>query len=49
MASLDRQLETAERMAGFARELCRFVPRFAPRRRSRPDEAQPDPNAPVAV
>jgi len=49
MASLDRQLETAERLAGFAREMCRFLPRCAPRR-SRRDEVFPeDPNAPVAV
>jgi len=49
MAALDRQLATAERLAGFAREMCRFVPRCAPRR-SRRDEAFPeDPNAPVAA
>ena len=50
MASLDRQLETAERLAGFAREMCRFIPRCRPRR-SRRDEAvfPEDPNAPVAV
>lgn len=49
MASLDRQLATAERLAGFAKEMCRFVPGMA-RRRSRRDEAFPeDPNAPLAV
>ncbi len=48
MASLDRQLETAERLAGFAKEVCRFVPRPS-RRRDYRDEAQPDPNAPIAV
>jgi AcrR family transcriptional regulator len=49
MAELDRQLATAERLAGFAREMCRFLPGCAPRR-SRRDEAFPkDPNAPVAV
>lgn len=49
MASLDRQLATAERLAGFAKEICRFVPGMAPRR-SRRDEAFPeDPNAPLAV
>lgn len=51
MAALDRQLASAERLAGFAREMCRFVPRCPPRRRSsRRDEAFPeDPNAPLAV
>jgi len=51
MASLDRQLETAERLAGFAREMCRFIPRCAPRRRStvNDDPFPADPNAPVAV
>ncbi len=51
MAALDRQLETAERLAGFAREMCRFLPGCGPRRRrSYRDEAFPeDPNAPVAV
>jgi AcrR family transcriptional regulator len=50
MASLDRQLETAERLAGFAREMCRFIPRCAPRRSRRDEAAFPeDPNAPVAV
>jgi AcrR family transcriptional regulator len=49
MAALDRQLETAERFAGLAKEMCRFVPRCAPRRRDYRDEAQPDPNAPVAA
>lgn len=49
MASLDRQLATAERLAGFAREMCRFLPRGGSRR-SRRDEAFPeDPNAPVAA
>jgi AcrR family transcriptional regulator len=50
MASLDRQLETAERLAGFAREMCRFLPGRGSRRRSSRDEVFPqDPNAPVAV
>ncbi len=49
MASLDRQLATAERLAGFAKEMCRFLPGGRPRR-SRRDEVFPeDPNAPVAV
>jgi AcrR family transcriptional regulator len=50
MASLDRQLATAERLAGFAKEMCRFLPRCAPRRSRRDETAFPeDPNAPVAV
>lgn len=50
MAALDRELATAERLAGFAREMCRFVPGCGPRRRSRRDEAFPeDPNAPIAA
>jgi hypothetical protein len=50
MASLDRQLATAERLAGFAREMCRFVPGCRPRRSQRDEAAFPeDPNAPVAV
>lgn len=49
MAALDRELAAAERLAGFAREMCRFVPGCRPRR-SRRDEAFPeDPNAPVAA
>ena len=50
MAALDRQLETAERLAGFAREMCRFVPGCGPRRSRREEsEFPPDPNAPVTV
>jgi AcrR family transcriptional regulator len=50
MASLDRQLATAERLAGFAREMCRFVPGCRPRRSHRDEATFPeDPNAPVAV
>lgn len=50
MASLDRQLATAERLAGFAKEMCRFLPGCRPRRHSNRDEAFPeDPNAPVAA
>lgn len=50
MASLDRQLATAERLAGFAKEMCRFLPRCAPRRSRRDEAAFPeDPNAPLAV
>jgi hypothetical protein len=43
-------LATAERLAGFAREMCRFVPGCRPRRSQREETAFPeDPNAPVAV
>lgn len=51
MAELDRQLASAERLAGFAREMCRFLPGSgARRRRATRDEPFPeDPNAPVPV
>lgn len=51
MAALDRQLASAERLAGFAREMCRFVPGCRPRRRSsyREEVFPEDPNAPLAV
>lgn len=51
MAALDRQLASAERLAGFAREMCRFLPGGGSRRRrTQRDEAFPeDPNAPVPV
>jgi AcrR family transcriptional regulator len=51
MAALDRQLASAERLAGFAREMCRFLPGCGSRRRrAQRDEAFPeDPNAPVPV
>lgn len=50
MAELDRQLATAERLAGFAREMCRFLPGRGGSRRSRREEVFPeDPNAPVTV
>lgn len=50
MAELDRQLATAERLAGFAREMCRFLPGRGGSRRARREEVFPeDPNAPVAV
>ena len=41
MAALDRELMTAERLAHFADDLCRLLPRCSPRRRRRgPDSAQ---------
>lgn len=49
MASLDRELATAERLAGFAREMCRFLPGGRPRRSRRDDTFPQDPNAPVAA
>ena len=51
MAALDRQLASAERLAGVAREMCRFLPGGGSRRRrAQRDEAFPeDPNAPVPV
>jgi AcrR family transcriptional regulator len=49
MASLDRELATAERLAGFAREMCRFLPGGRLRRSRRDDTFPQDPNAPVAA
>ena len=47
MAALDRELATGERLARFAGDLCRLVPRCSPRRRRHDRGAAPAETIPV--